>query len=301
MNVLFIGGGRRVSLAELFKKNGFDIFSYELNSSIPISINSTIISGKSWSDPDIENDLINKISNYEINLIIPLQDEAVVICARLKNKILNNNIIFLCTNSDSSEICFNKKKFESFMVNNFPKLYPLASHEYPKFSKPIFGYSSKDLNTIYSFEQEQKVDLNKFLIQKKVFGKEYSVDAYFDFNSNFVDAVVRERIRVAGGEVITSLTIFDEKLYKITSEIGEKLKLKGPTCFQFIVENDKPFILEINARFGGGSILSIEAGMDIIKLIKKDYFNFDFKYIRNSWKKNLLMERYYKETFFELK
>jgi hypothetical protein len=90
MNVLFVGGGRRVSLAELFKKNGFDVFSYELNSSVPISENSTIILGKSWSDPDLENDLIDKIKNYKINLVVPLQDEAVAMCALLKNKLLDN-------------------------------------------------------------------------------------------------------------------------------------------------------------------------------------------------------------------
>ena len=76
--------------------------------------------------------------------------------------------------------------------------------------------------------------------------------------------------------------------------------LIGPICFQFMLDNGSPRIIEINSRFGGGCILSLEAGFPIIDLIKKDYFNLDFDYIPLRCKKNLLMERYFREAFFDL-
>ena len=185
------------------------------------------------------------------------------------------------------------------MIDNFPNYYPI-SNNLPKIAKPRFGFSSKEIIFINDDSQLSEIDKTKFVIQKRLFGKEYSSDAYFDKFGNFIDCVVRERIRTSGGEVISSMTLYNEEIYQACKIIGERLKLEGPTCFQFIVENETPKIIEINSRFGGGCILSMESGLDMINLIKKDYFGFDFFYESLSWKRNLLMERYFSETFFEI-
>lgn len=45
---------------------------------------------------------------------------------------------------------------------------------------------------------------------------------------------------------------------------------------QFISDSsDKLWIMEVNARFGGGATLSIAAGFDMINLLEKEYYNFD--------------------------
>jgi carbamoyl-phosphate synthase large subunit len=300
MNVLFLGGGRRFSLAKRFINEGFQVFSYELTSCVPVSINSTIIKGKPWGDPLIEQDLINTIKTYNIDIVIPLQDEGIITCAKLKNFYSSSSSpTFLTSELPSAEICFNKKSLEQYATCYFPEIYPIPDLSYPKFCKPIFGFSSKNLSVINTLQEEQNVDFAQFILQKQIFGTEYSVDAYFDPASNFVDAVIRERIRVAGGEVITSKTLYNDDLYQISKLIGEKLKLIGPICFQYIIDkNTKPYLIEINARFGGGSTLSIEAGLDMISLIKKYYFNFNFDYQPKKWNQNLFMERYYMDSYF---
>jgi carbamoyl-phosphate synthase large subunit len=294
MNIMLIGGGRRVSFAELLI--GHNLYSYEASSNQPIASVAKIIVGKKWSDPSFLSHIADEIKSKDINLIIPLMDNALIPCSELKK---------LCavptSEANTNEICFNKVKFGNFMLDNFKEFYPYDDGTYPKIIKPIFGFGS---NGIYSIENEQSLNIFPYdtlihsIIQKKITGKEYSVDAYFDPSSNCIDTVCRSRIRVVGGEVLTSMTENNDELRDITRKIGGKLKLIGPTCFQYIV-SDRAYILEVNARFGGGSTLSVKSGFNMIKLIMRDYFNIPYDYKPDSWKRNLLMERCMRDYFYE--
>lgn len=300
LNAMFVGAGRRVSLAERFIENGFNIISYETSKNIPLSKICKIITGLSWKDPNLQEDITSTIIEHDIKLIIPLQDEAVCVLSQIETNFnsADNRTIFLNSSFETSNTCFNKKLFADFISIHFPELYPFPE-SFPLICKPVFGFSSNNITTIHNSNEKISINNNEFIFQKQIFGKEYSVDCYFDKYSKFVDAVTRERIRVAGGEVLSSRTSHKDTLYHYSKLVGEKLKIRGPACFQYIIDNnDQPFIIELNARFGGGVILSIESGLDMISLIKKDYFDYDFEYTPKSWTNNLLMERYYKETFF---
>ncbi len=295
--VLLIGAGRRYSMSERFKKSDFIVYCYETSDLVPVSKNSKVIQGLKFSDKDLKSHLIKTIKELSIDLCIPFMDECIPILSEIKNDV--GTCIVLTPEKNVSEICYDKMKFEEWMENNYPQYYP-KPNEFPKIAKPRFGFSSKELHYLKNILEEDKIDKSKFVIQKQIIGKEFSCDSYFDKNKKFVDCVIRERIRTSSGEVVSSKTLFDEKIYESCKLIGEKLGLVGPICFQFISDNESPKIIEINSRFGGGCILSLESGFPIINLIKKDYFNYECDYKPLSWKKNLLMERYFYETFFDL-
>jgi carbamoyl-phosphate synthase large subunit len=264
---------------------------------IPVSKNSQIIQGLKFTDNDFKDHLLQTIKRLKIDLCIPFMDECIPILAEIKN--LVEDCTVLVSEKNVSEICYDKIKFEKWMIENFLEYYP-EPNDFPKIAKPRFGFSSKELHYIHNKLEENRIDKFKFVIQKQLTGKEFSCDAYFDKNGKIIDCVIRERIRTAGGEVVSSKTLYDKKIYKLCKIIGEKMGLIGPICFQFMSDNESPKVIEINSRFGGGCILSLEAGFPIINLIKKDYFNLDFDYKPLRWKKNLLMERYFREAFFDL-
>jgi carbamoylphosphate synthase large subunit len=64
-------------------------------------------------------------------------------------------------------------------------------------------------------------------------------------------------------------------------------------------DTNRLFIMEINARFGGGCILSLKSGFDMIECIVDKINNRPIKYKKNSWKKNFLMKRVNMEFYFE--
>lgn len=300
-NVLFLGGGRRVELAKRFKENEWNIFSYEISYKVPISSIAVVISGKSWKDSQIYQDIINVVNKNDIELVIPLQDEAVIIASRLKS-LLPDSVAVLASPPETALTCFDKSKFEKFMLDNFGEYYPSFNYSFPTILKPRFGFGSRNIHEIdgyYGFWAS--VNQGDYILQRKITGIEYSVDSYFDRDGNWVDSIPRERIRTCSGEVITSKTVYDEKLISVTKKVNLSLGVIGPSNTQIIVDRiGRPYIIEINARFGGGYTLSIEAGLDVINLIERDYFGGKCSYTSGSWKNNLVLERSYRDHYFQV-
>lgn len=291
MNILFVGAGKRATMASLFKQRGFNIFSYETSYDLPISSQSTIILGKKWKDPDIVSHIEQVCNDHAIQMVIPFQDEAIEICSKV------TKAKSLCTNALAARICYDKFLFEQFMLQQFPNLYPKDEVSYPKIYKPMFGFSSRGI--IKSEVYLDKMPQN-YILQKCIMGDEYSVDCYSDANAKFIDGVPRKRLEVCCGEVVRSVTENKPELVELSRSIANTLKISGPSCFQYIIEKetDRIYIMEINCRFGGGCTLSIQAGFDIISIIAAEYFGKQYEYIEKSWFHGKNMIRYYQDFIY---
>ena len=295
MRILFIGGGNRNSLADHFIKYGAEIFAYEYDINAPIKTVATIITGLMWADADINDDILSVCDRNNIDLVIPLQDAAVKIVARLP---LNAPV----SNEYVSGVCLDKKLFGDWAMDNIKYCYPAVT-EVTKtvIDKPRCGFASRGIQIKPAYESGIK-DMAR---QAYVDGTEYSADAYFNKPGELIGAVVRKRLIIKGGEVTKSETIDRDtevynKIFDIIRDVGQKMPLAGPFCFQFIEDKDKAvFIIEINARFGGGSILSLEAGFDMVKFIVDEYIDLKPVIPNNNWKEGLGMSRYMVETFYD--
>lgn len=300
MKVLFVGAGRRVSLAERFIMHGFEVFSYETEKNCPISEVATVIDGKVWSDPDIKNHLEMMINDIKPDLVLPLSDKATPILSDIAyDKIIT-------ASKETNELCLNKKKFERFLFleDYYPKLDP----KYPIILKPIYGANSKGLIKNVSYD-DYITNISKYertyVAQRQIISElEISVDAYFNKQSQMIDAVPRFREEVQGGEVSRSMTLNKDGygVVELTKQFGEKAKLIGPVCVQFIVDinENKTYIIEANARFGGGVVLSMEAGFDQIQLLIQEWINNENISYTSTWKPNIKMIRYFSDHFYQM-
>lgn len=305
VNILFLGGAKRVSLGERFIESAknmnerLNIFSYELNRHVPISSLANIIIGLKWGDKRILDHLSKIIAEFNIDIVLPFVDGSTVIAAKLKKK---HKDIFIPVSDESVCNTFFDKVIANrwFVKNGFPV--PKGTDQPPLIAKPRKGSASKDI-IIISNHKELKIFINNFnkkdyLIQRFIKGEEYSVDCYISIKGDILAVVPRRRIEVISGEVTKSVTIKDYKIIEFTNKILRICKFKGPLTMQFIKEEKttKLFIMEINPRFGGGVIVSIEAGADIPTMILKDYFGIANKPVYD-WKEHLLMTRAYREVF----
>jgi carbamoyl-phosphate synthase large subunit len=295
-NILFVGGGRRISLGRRFIQYGCKLFSYELDTNSPISTISTVIQGLPWKDTTLKDHLNSVCEENEIDLVIPLQDEAVAICCDLKVE---------CPASlKSSLICYDKLEFAHSMSKC--EQYPIPLIYSPIILKPRFGFNSKGIRIEEYNKGLQEINSNHNLIwQKYIVGDEYSVDCYFNKNNQLIDYVPRKRVVVQGGEVVQSITInrnntIYKDIGKFLTEWFLKTKPVGPYCIQFMVDKyNKLFVIEANARFGGGVILSLESGFDIIRLLLQEYI--EGKTITPEdpkWCEDFSMTRYFSEHFY---
>ena len=264
MNVLFVGGGRRVVLAKLFIERGWKVFAYETSPDVPIAhVAEEVIAGKKWNDPDIHTDIRTAILFKKIDLVLPLMDAAIPVCSELENRMAVNLASF------PNAICSDKGAFEVEVAESAPKVYPWPHNGKPAILKPRSGFGSHGIHHVTSYRGKGK---EGYVAQRLLKGPEYTLDTYFDPEGKYVDAVPRLRRIVADGEVKSTVTVEMPELQHWCKLIGEHIGLVGPINMQFIVEKDKPYVTECNARFGGGWPLSIAAGLDAIRLIERDYF-----------------------------
>lgn len=309
INILFLGGAKRVSLAEHFIKAGerlgqkINIFSYELQKECPIAAVGTVIIGKRWKDEALAEDLIDAIQNNQINIILPFVDPAVEIAA-LERDIRPDLFIPVSDLEICSEM-FDKKKSEQWFVDNgiaIPKSYqPNDELEFPIIIKPRRGSASQGIEITNSWEEWKKVKYpGDYVIQHYIEDKtEYTVDCYVSQKGEIISVVPRERLVVAGGEVMNSKTLHDEQLEQQSRKILKTGNFRGPNTIQFIKDNKtgEVFVMEINPRLGGGVIASIESGADIPTFIINEYMGKEISPCTD-WKPNTLMTRYTKEVMF---
>jgi len=309
VNVLFLGGAKRVSLAEHLidagKRLGLDIsiFSYELEEKVPLAAIGTILKGKKWSDVDLFSDLHNQISNNNITIVLPFVDPAIEVSEKLKSG--NKNLFIPTCSSDICHIMFDKVLSERwFLEKGLP--IPLSYTKddkliFPVIVKPRRGSASKGILVIDDAEQWNKLrNKDNYVIQQYIEDREeYTVDSYVTTSGKIISIVPRLRIQTVGGEVINSETRRDKDLISLSERVLKSGDFKGPVTIQYLRDkkNGASYIMEINPRLGGGVITSIEAGADITEYILRDYLGEELQPF-NDWKDKTLMTRYFKEVIF---
>ncbi|WP_321334260.1 ATP-grasp domain-containing protein [uncultured Bacteroides sp.] len=311
INILFLGGGKRVSLAEHLIKAGkergvqVNIFSYELSREVPIASVGEVIVGRKWHDVSIYKHLPDIIRQKNIHILLPFVDPATEVAGCLE--VLVPEVFIPCSSPDLCRIMCDKQqadewfRFEDFPI---PKSYSEEKKEdivFPVILKPFDGSASKGIKVVHDLKSlEETPALDTYLIQEYIAeNEEYTVDCYVSRSREIISIVPRIRLEVAGGEVMSSRTLRDDVLIQLSAKILASDDFRGPVTIQFIrnKKDGATYVMEINPRLGGGVIASIEAGADIPAFILAESEGESLKPITD-WKENTLMTRYFKEVIF---
>jgi len=253
------------------------------------------------NDPKLLTEII-KICNIENpDVIISTSEDEVLALSKQKELFAKKGILLLCPDYDIVRICRDKLETHKILRKYdipTPELYEKDKAKFPCIIKPQFGKGAIDV-----FKVENKNEFEFYLrkvkhpvIQEFVKGDEYSIDVLSDLNGKPISIVPRLRIQVESGISMKGMIVADKKIIKYCDYIARKLKLVGLSCIQCIKNDQGIKFIEINTRFGGGSILSIKADPTIIpnlmRIIKGK------KPLKSGKLKNgLTMLRYYNEIF----
>lgn len=311
LNILFLGGAKRVSLAQRLIDAGklrnmeIAIFSYELTAIVPIASLGKVIIGKRYSDKAVYEDLKRVVIEHDINIILPFIDPFIEVCCVLKGLLPDvfipvSDIEIVRTMYDklNSDRWFREK---GFMV---PQRYSQVTEEdLPVIAKPVQGSASKGIEIISEIKQWQWFCDHKqgeYLIQSYVAdNNEYTVDCYVSQKREIVSVVPRIRMETFGGEVTVSKTILDEEIRQCSCNILKAGAFFGPVTIQFIRDKQRGqlYVMEINPRYGGGVIASIAAGANTLEVLLDEARHISVKEITH-WQPETVMTRYLKEVIF---
>ena len=314
-NILITSVGRRVSLVKAFKKSSVilktesKVFITDLN---PKTSPASYFADNSFkigyfNDTNYIDNLLEICLKNSISIVIPTLDTELVLLSNAKIKFLSKGINIIISSINLIETLRDKITtnlfFNSLDVKT-PIIFTKDAIKYPVFLKPLNGSNSKGIYKADNIKEIKPSDLeshNMMLLEylDNTIYDEYTIDLYYDKNSNLKCAVPRIRLKVVGGESNQGVTRKNEVLEYVINKFNFLEGAFGCLTLQVFSKKSNPsdiFGIEINPRFGGGYPFALNAGANFPEYILREYLLNEEIDFFNDWKDNCLNLRYENEV-----
>ena len=303
MNVMLTSVGRRAYMVKYFKEVlGTDGKVYVCNSdnkSIAFKYaDEKVISPLIYDERYIPF-LIDYCQKNAIDIVISLFDIDLLMLARHKKEFEEVGTKVIVSEPQIVEECNDKRKTYKILKDNgfnaplsFLKMdevidkIAVGELSYPIVVKPRYGCGSISVTIAHDEEDlryltkkanediassylkyESAVTEEKVIYQECLKGQEYGADIINDLHGETQNVIVRKKLAMRSGETDIAQLV-DEPIIKNTLlRLGSYTKhIANMDCDVFLVDG-VPYVLEMNARFGGGYPFSHMGGCNLPKAI----------------------------------
>lgn len=301
MNILLTSVGRRAYMVKYFK----DVIDGEVHvcnsddKTVAFQYADHSVISPLIYDEDYIPFLLRYCEENKIDLLISLFDIDLLVLSKNKEKFLKVGTRVIVSDPEIIEICNDKWKTYLFLKENkfnVPKTYLTLEEtilaldkgeiKYPVIVKPRFGCGSiamsiaeDEMALLYYFRRntrtinksylkyESAAEDEKIIYQEFLAGQEYGADIINDLDGNFKNSIVKKKVAMRSGETDIAELSDEPVIAKETERLGRLTRHIGNMdCDVFLVDG-KPYILEMNARFGGGYPFSQMGGCNLPKAI----------------------------------
>lgn len=252
------------------------------------------------TDPKYIDWLVNTISKYKIDLIIPGIEIDMQTWAMHYERLSNTGVNILLNKLDLISLCKDKWTFYQYMIeNNLPyKIMSSLSNNFdtlkkelgfPFLIKPKQGYGSKGIVKIENIEtfERYKTEIGKTLMVQSFVGseeEEYSTSAFCDKDGNLISFLSLKRKLSKDGFTEKAKVVFDKEIEDAIILLCKHFKPEGPTNFQFRKDKKGLMLLEINPRISSATSIRSSFGYNETKL----YID---SFLENKKIKNILIKK----------
>ena len=299
MNVLLTCAGRRNYLVDYFKQavgGRGRVLAADQSASAPAlqaADEAYVVPGV--FDPDYIERLLSICKSRRVGLVIPLNDLELPVLAENKARFQSEGIIVVVSDASVVHICFDKYQTLEFAKKHgiaVPPTFfsPVETRQaldageltFPLIIKPRWGsasfgvkvcYDEDELKYIFelakkrlarSFVARLSTDMEQcLLIQQKIGGQEYGLDVVNDLTGRHVCTFVKKKLAMRSGETDKAVSVEHHKLSEIGKNIGMHLGHVGNLDLDICGDDDGFFLIDMNARFGGGYPFSQMAGANV--------------------------------------
>ena len=243
--------------------------------------------------------LIKYCKDNEINIIISLFDIDLLMLAKHKKDFEEVGTKVIVSDPKIIEVCNDKWATNKFLTQSgflAPRSYLKIEDvikrikdgclSYPIVVKPRFGCGSISVSIAYDEEDlvyltkkankeitssylkyESAVTEEKVIYQECLNGQEYGADIINNLDGETQNVIVRKKIAMRSGETDIAELVDEPIIRETLLKLGEATKhIANMDCDVFLVDN-KPYVLEMNARFGGGYPFSHMGGCNLPQAI----------------------------------
>lgn len=304
MNILLTSVGQRAYMVNYFKEALNGNGEVHAATSAPLTAAYCYADKYVVSPRSYESNYIDFIFDYcktnKIDAVIPFMDIDLPPLAAAKQRFADAGISIIISSPEFIKSCNDKWFTYKFLVENgfnTPKTFlsiedtikAISAGElnYPIMVKARFGAGSMALcianneEELHSAYEKSLSEVNKthirhasdlkdvILFQEKLSGKEYAVDVINDLNGNFKTAIIKEKVATHPGETDIITVVDCPAIYETSSKLGRISGHIGNVDCDYFLIDGVPYVLELNARFGGCYPFSHAAGCNLPLAIVK--------------------------------
>lgn len=306
MNILLTSVGRRTYMVEYFKEalkgQGKVYVSNSVKTYTMEHADGFLVSPLIY-DSNYIDVLIQYCKENEIAAIVPLFDIDIPVLARNRELFRQAGVKLIVASTEVADKCNDKwltycglkdmglAQPETFISREEAKV-QLAQNNihFPLILKPRWGCGSigimeacneTEMDVLYQklykeiFDSYLKYESNAdqancIVIQQKIDGQEYGLDVFNDLNGCLATVVAKKKIAMRAGETDVAEIVAREPFMGVATILSEKLHHVGNLDVDvFLAPDNRIFVLEMNARFGGQYPFSHLAGVNFPKQIVK--------------------------------
>ena len=271
-------------------------------------------------DPAFVPTLLDVCEKHSVDLLVPTIDTEMAAWAGSRDRFAAIGTTISLSGAGVVDIAADKQLTHDWLVDNgFPTvrqatpetvLADPAAWPFPLIAKPRFGSAGIGVGIVRDADDLaaalRRPELGDMVVQTLAGGREHTIDVLADREGRSVCAVPRRRIEVRSGEVSKGVTVRSPRLQDLAGRICAALPgAFGTITVQVFVdgEPDDPeadlAVIEINARYGGGFPLALEAGADFPRWQLEELLGLPSTAEPDAWRDGLVMLRYDAAVFVD--
>lgn len=236
------------------------------------------------------------------DMILSLFDIDLPVLAKHKKEFADMGVSVIVSDAEVVDICNDKWKMQEFLCKvglQTPRTFMEYNEEMLDFVKrqfakgekvmikPRFGMGSIGIHTAENMEElsvlfqkvkreiatsylkyESDMDMeHSVLIQEKISGLEYGLDIVNDLNGHYQYTLAKQKLAMRAGETDIAKIIADEGLEKIGKILSKELSHIANLDVDIMVYDGQAYIIDMNARLGGGYPFTHYAGINTLEAI----------------------------------
>jgi len=213
--------------------------------------------------------LMNVLRDYRIQVVFPATDGLIAQLSRTDR----GDVVLVAPRPEAAEICLSKSKTYERLegVVPVPRVYEEDGEvEFPAYAKPLEEAGLRGHMRVNDPEDLRIARKRGLLVTEFLPGEEYEVNCLSDLQGSLLYANIRRLGRRVGGHVLDSQSVEDADMTAYVEGIAADLRIEGPWFAQFKRNRkDRPVLIEVNARIGGGSGLNRFGGVNLPLLAVK--------------------------------
>ena len=264
--------------------------------------------------------LLALCEKQQVDLVIPTIDTEMAAWVEGRDRFAAIGTTVALSGAGVVDIAADKQRTHEWLVaNGFPTveqatpeavLADPASWPFPLVAKPRFGSAGIGVGIVRDAGELAvavgRPELGEMVVQTLAAGREHTIDVLADRDGHCVCAVPRRRIEVRSGEVSKGVTVRSPRLQDLAARICAALPgAFGTITVQVFVDGDPDdeaadlAVIEINARYGGGFPLALEAGADFPRWQLEELLGLPSTATPDGWRDGLVMLRYDAAVFVD--